>query len=158
LRTTEPRPVLGILRGSLAVLPSVLCPASDGAVDLAPALWGASGRYRVRFLLADKTGSLVGVFPLEYDTMQKPFIESFNLEPGLYLVDLQDRNGVSQGRALWLIASSAGCRHLVESFELARRYTQSWSADVSAQAALNFQSVYLQALAHDPFHAPVAEP
>jgi hypothetical protein len=153
----EPKPVAGITRGPGAPHPSVLCPSADGTLDLSTALSGAASKFRVRFLPVDANAAPSTEFELRLDVDHKLVTDGFNLAPGLYLMQARDRDDMPEGKAYALIAAPAECAHLRQAFELAEAFTGSLPNEVSAQAILDFQSVYLQALALDPASAPTHE-
>jgi hypothetical protein len=157
LRNREPAPVPGILRGLMTIRPSVLCPEPDATLDLTAALDGLLGRADVGFSPEGAGASAQTVFPLRFDRQRRPYIDEFRLSPGLYRINPRNAVGVSEGEGFGLVASVASCARLAQSFELARQYTATWPAGTPARAALNFQSVYLQALARDPANAPARE-
>jgi hypothetical protein len=156
-RSGEQMPVSGITRGQVTLRPSVLCSSDDGTVDLSAALSGAPSKSRVRFLRPDAAALPPNEFPVHLDVDRRPSVDAFALPPGLYFIEVRDREDMLQGKAYALVASSADCPHLRDAFALARQFTASLPKDVGAEALLDFQSIYLQALAHDSKSAPTPE-
>jgi hypothetical protein len=138
----------GILKGPATPQTAVLCRTGDGTIDLAPALRGEPGIYKVLLKPLE-----ISAHNLRWESGPAFITDPLN-HPTLYELELRDSDNLSQGSTIVLVAGKPVCEALARSFQLAVQWTETWPHNTSGEAIRNFLAVYLQAIAHDPDRAP----